>query len=1088
MSNINLSPLSSGSNVLPTAPGGTVPAVPGSNDIAGRVTRPVSPDTPRFTPQDAAPEIFARPYTAIGEAAGYFGQELERATLPGVRAQGGRAVTRDPDGNIRVAWRWEFTDSDRAFNAGAQQRALAEARSDITRQMMRLRLQYDGDPEGFQAAANAYQATVVGRADDLLQPFIQDTVTNQATEHFTGIVRERRRLDIRRADQALTARQTSLERDMYQMAEEGGVNTDAYRSAWNERADILSQRERNPNFVYTREQRGLDDRDFYTEARIRGILGHARRQYETSDDLAGTIQGVEEQLRDASLALTPQQQLEARRRVEGLLTGSSAVRRETRRTLVEESGPLIQRALDGDMDSVPRLNEIVSELRRSRAHSDATRISTQVEIARALPGVRSADPAERARTMERVRSLARGESDYETWVRQRESAGDDTAQATTSSATGRYQFIESTWNDLRRRRPELNLTADGRTDPAQQERAMRALTDENRTALQGAGFEATNGNLYLAHFLGAGGAIATLRANPDRQFTADLYPEAADAIRANRRVLQGKTVGEVIAWAGRGSDVVNRPALRAIQTQYDEQVRAQWNDVREAIGRGQTPTPDEWEGLAQQLPFVGNQRLRREIHEAAQVREAIQRVTGLPLAQQQRMLDELDNQARQGGLSPIGRELMSQWRRQSDRQVRTLSEDPKRSLSPDALRVINTPLPQLTADSIEGFVQVADRMTSMARGANQNSTVGGVFSPTEAGQVGEILRAGSPEQITRAYSSIAAIRAENLEATLNTSGMREALLNPANTNDPGRFRAAMGGLDMIYQRDPELFARVFGEDGLRRRNQWRSVLSVVNNDQELMTRLRQRNDISPELRRGYDSQADSAVAARRVDTLAQDVARQHTTWLSRRVSSPARLGGEENAALGTRAPQEVRLLDARTQDAFYSDFRTIMRDEIQTAYGDVDLAQQRTVERMATMWRPSAVAGGVLMRNAPEQHYQQIGGSHDWLREQLDAEMGERFGWDRTVPRAGAPRSPPPYRLVATRETEEDIAAGGERARRPRYTVIYSDRNGLLHTTVWQGNPDGRNEEERARFGAARRRFEQMRSAPDDYSWRAGWY
>ena len=130
-------------------------------------------------------------------------------------------------------------------------------------------------------------------------------------------------------------------------------------------------------------------------------------------------------------------------------------------------------------------------------------------------------------------------------TRRSESGGNDSAKNPNSSATGRYQFLEGTWSDLAQRHPELGLTPDGRTDPAQQEAAMRVFTQENAGTLKGSGVPVNPGTLYAAHFLGAGGAAKVLAGDPNSPVSAYVDPAV---VQANPQ-LANMTVGQFAQWA-----------------------------------------------------------------------------------------------------------------------------------------------------------------------------------------------------------------------------------------------------------------------------------------------------------------------------------------------------------------------------------------------------------------------------------------------------------------------------------------------------------------------------------------------------------
>ena len=156
--------------------------------------------------------------------------------------------------------------------------------------------------------------------------------------------------------------------------------------------------------------------------------------------------------------------------------------------------------------------------------------------------------------------------DYLLNTAQRESNLDPSAKASNSSATGLFQFIDQTWletvktagpalgygryaeaiqqtasgqytvPDAAQRKAVMNL----RTDPAAAAAMAGAFTQRNAAVLTDRlGRAPTNGELYIAHFLGSGGAaqfIAAKEAAPNSRAAA-LFPDAA---RANRAIFYNR--------------------------------------------------------------------------------------------------------------------------------------------------------------------------------------------------------------------------------------------------------------------------------------------------------------------------------------------------------------------------------------------------------------------------------------------------------------------------------------------------------------------------------------------------------------------
>ncbi len=171
------------------------------------------------------------------------------------------------------------------------------------------------------------------------------------------------------------------------------------------------------------------------------------------------------------------------------------------------------------------------------------------------------------------------EQAYRDRVRVKESGGNDAAKASTSSATGRYQFIESTWNGIARRiglplvTPENRNTADDpRRNGNLQERAMDVYTSDSKAALSRANLPITARNLYVLHFGGAEGGTRLLRAEQTSPGDAAVNHADPAAVAANPTIFfsnanterrQARSVSEVLAVLGKGLDGNTRAIPRS---------------------------------------------------------------------------------------------------------------------------------------------------------------------------------------------------------------------------------------------------------------------------------------------------------------------------------------------------------------------------------------------------------------------------------------------------------------------------------------------------------------------------------------------
>lgn len=142
-----------------------------------------------------------------------------------------------------------------------------------------------------------------------------------------------------------------------------------------------------------------------------------------------------------------------------------------------------------------------------------------------------------------------------------ESSGNPTAKNSQSSATGLGQFVDGTWLEMMKKyrpdlagnvdprnpnTPEAKRVLEMRNDPNLSREMVANYAKQNADALTKAGIPVSEGSLYTAHFLGAGGAVKAFKANPNASAESVL---GDDVVNRNARIMKGKTIGQVLEYS-----------------------------------------------------------------------------------------------------------------------------------------------------------------------------------------------------------------------------------------------------------------------------------------------------------------------------------------------------------------------------------------------------------------------------------------------------------------------------------------------------------------------------------------------------------
>lgn len=218
------------------------------------------------------------------------------------------------------------------------------------------------------------------------------------------------------------------------------------------------------------------------------------------------------------------------------------------------------------------------------------------------------------------------------------------ARARTSSATGLYQFIEQSWLGVVKEHGDkhgmgwaadsIKRTSSGRfvvSDAATRQAILSMRNDPQAASLMAAehasdnkdsleaslGREAKGTDLYMAHFLGLGGArkfLKNMAANPD-QSGANLFPAAA---RANRNIfytsggaprsleqIYDRFAGKLDKGAASASGGAIGLASGGLDAKFQQLVKSLGDDVEVVLGNDATGQDRKWLTTLDQLNVAG---------------------------------------------------------------------------------------------------------------------------------------------------------------------------------------------------------------------------------------------------------------------------------------------------------------------------------------------------------------------------------------------------------------------------------------------------------------------------------------------------
>ncbi|NRF12281.1 lytic transglycosylase domain-containing protein [Agrobacterium pusense] len=904
----------------------------------------------------------ANPYQQIASAFDAIGETLQAKALDDARIEGEQAVSRGPDGKLNVDLKSNISAAGRMYNRQATQAFSAQMEIETKQAMIRLQQEANGNPDTFKVGAKGFRDGMLTKVPKELRGPIGTMIDSEIGASQAGVEQQKYRADTVMQKSTLLESITMKDNDRAALARQGGTGTEEYKRAYTETRTLWNEISGNPVFQISPKEAELRLKQAADRDMGEAILGEAERALENGGELEAK-KLADRILTDTSISLSPA----TRRQYAGLVSGMIKTHNSEARAAV---APLRELAKDRvkswdagiDIDSAADI-DLIENIRKGDP-AFAHYLTGKMAAARENRAIRALSNGQQVQLLETVRG-----ANVVDRIIGVESGGNATAKNPNSSATGAGQFISSTWmNMMKQYRPDLVAGKSAsevlamRGDPALSREMTARYAQENAQFLRNQGVETTDGNVYLAHFLGPRGAVQVLKADPGAS-VASIVGEGV--VNANE-FLRGMSVADLRAWSmkkmGGGSSPITAEAAKTLQGEVTADLKSSLTDWKARVARGDIPDASSLSLMSRQLSLVDDQDLRDEYASIFRNSEAYQGGYAGDPAAVEAFISSLQARAAGQGLSLAELEVMDSFKAGSEAAERDKKNDGlgyamKAYEGFPQMPLLDVNNPSSYGETLRQYQNGVN--IAQARGEMQNIPA---FRPAQAQAVARMWQTGNPDQLDSLTNAMASsLSPETLRATLTDKPIKEALSGAILSNDPVKHAAAMQQLDLLSERVsmPQLEAD-FGKDAVDRLQDWQAKVRYFT-PEETAEWLKQRNDpkweerTKPLVRKGQD-EARKVSAAEVVDKL------------------------DTNRLFDAGGP-----IDEQTRRMMLNDYVTLVGDR-NASLDNIDTAKSQGIERMRKVWGVTGVygdRGGRVMPYPPEAFYPEVNGSKDWIGREL---------------------------------------------------------------------------------------------------------
>ncbi len=961
-----------------------------------------------------SPQAVAAPWQALSEAFGTVGTKLEEGEVADAAIEGGNATYRDPNGELKVDLRPNYSPQDRAFNRAAMGGFLARAQVEGRQGLQSLAQSADGDVKAYDTSSSTFIKEKLRSVPDPLKGPVALALSEDRQQYYAGVSEQNRRRTIEVSKGDILSRKKMLEDDLGSLALNGGITSPQYLAKQHELDGLLNELASNRDFNYSPTQANIDRQNILATNTAYAFAGQAQR-FMDAGDTAGAMKLANTVMTDTSLHLSPQERYHFSGQIREQIRAYQSAQREQAKPYVEDAKDMVKNFKQGVGFDDDKVSDTANQLRSLGRPLDASNLlaardqyrdlqsrkssSTHDLVSatgQAMNGTSSPSPAGSApaNTMfsqiEQRNGLPAG---YLARTMQIESGGRNLGP-NSAGAEGYFQFVPSTAARMGVNPRDLNSSADG---------AGRLAAESARYLRTGLGRDPTGAELYLAHQQGAGGAMKLL-SNPDAN-AASLVGTKAIIQNGGREDMTAAQFVQM--WANKFNGTAGNATVSPGQSDVPSWVRdpEYIKGMRDSVTRryeqsydtfetmfkqGTLPSSDDMQTLLQAIPMFTSDSLRQKFStllSSEQFAENLRQQYPDP-AQRGAVVDAIQSSFQANG-ADVAQYQAVQFYQQSEQAIADAKKNDAVGYAAKRYGgVVGQLQPIQTADTnaLAGALQARDRAVGTLIDHGEIPAPVSAFSKSDLPTLTSIWRSGDSSQLsTLTANMLGNLSPRTFVATLEDPKYQEMITGAALSNDPIRHQAAMQQLDALAsQVGLGEVEHAYSSDIVNRLQDWQAHVRY-SSDAEVADWLKQRND--PQ----WQKRVEPLVRAG--ETEARKVTAQ---TIANRISG--------NWVMSATPPA-----DADTLRMMQNDFVSLTGDR-NGSINDTGKAQSQAIERMKEKWGTSDALGGRMMLYPPENFYPAFNGSHDWIGAQLQ-DFAKQRGID-----------PSNMALIADTKTEGNIS------------------------------------------------------------------